>query len=74
MIYQDPEQLKVFISGMDDFEKIAYEDIACKFDFSPYKTVLDLGGAGAELSIALAKKYPQLTFETLDLPQVQPIA
>lgn len=59
---------------MGDYQNGAFHDFAAKFDFYSYKTVLDVGGAGANLSIAVAKQNPHLSCETLDLPAVFPIA
>lgn len=59
---------------MDDFENIAYEDFARKFDFTNYNTLLDLGGAGGRMSISVAKTHPHMACETLDLAPVLPIA
>src|SRR5204863_3161534 len=48
--------------------------LADTFDFSPYQTVCDVGGATGQLSIILAERYPHLSCVSFDLPVVEPIA
>lgn len=43
--------------------------LAKAFDFSNYKTLLDLGGGTGATSIALCKNYPHLETIVLDLPE-----
>jgi predicted nicotinamide N-methyase len=45
-----------------------------KFDFSKYKTLCDVGGAAATLSMIVAQKYPNLEIVSADLPQASAIA
>jgi 16S rRNA G1207 methylase RsmC len=51
-----------------------FETFADKFDFSPYKTMCDVGGASGQLSIFVARRHPHMTCRTCDLPAVAPIA
>jgi hypothetical protein len=44
------------------------------FDFSKYKTLCDMVGAGAMLSIQVAKQNPHISCTSFDLPPVEPIA
>ena len=52
----------------------AFMALAAKFDFGKYRTLCDVGGAGAALSIVLGSKFPNLTLTSFDLPPVAPIA
>jgi hypothetical protein len=47
---------------------------ATKFDFSKYNTLCDIGGAGAMLSIQVAKHNPHINCTSFDLPIVEPVA
>ena len=47
---------------------------AQKFDFKKYKTLTDAGGAGAMLSVMVAKHQSQMQCVSFDLPAVAPIA
>ena len=51
-----------------------FHAFAQKFDFSPYKTMCDVGGATAQLSIVVARHQEHLTLTSFDLPPVEPIA
>lgn len=46
------------------------EELASKFDFSKYNTLLDLGGGSGILSITAVKKYPNLKAIVFDFPPV----
>jgi cyclopropane fatty-acyl-phospholipid synthase-like methyltransferase len=51
-----------------------FEAFARKFDFSPYKTLCDIGGATGQLSMIVARQHPHLACITCDMPAVEPIA
>jgi len=51
-----------------------FETFAEKFDFAPYKTMCDVGGATGQLSIFVARRHPHMKCTTCDLPAVVPIA
>jgi O-methyltransferase domain/Dimerisation domain len=73
-LYGDPEKLENFLGGMTGFSRINFEALADKFDFSPYKTLCDIGGATGLLCIEVAKKHPNLRCLTFDLPPVETVA
>ncbi len=73
-IYGNPATLVPFLDAMDGFQRAPFTALAEKFDFSPYKTVTDVGGALALLSRLIAAKNPHLTATSFDLPQVTPHA
>lgn len=73
-LYSDPERLREFINAMSGISMGNFIAFANKFDFSKYKTLCDVGGAGAMLSIQVAKHQPQITCTSFDLPEVEPIA
>ncbi|HUP25013.1 MAG TPA: methyltransferase [Thermoanaerobaculia bacterium] len=73
-LYRDPSRLEQFLSAMSGVSRGYFRALAERFDFSPYRTVLDAGGASGELSIALACRHPHLRCTSFDLPVVEPIA
>ena len=48
------------MGAMTGLSRINFEAFAEKFDFSPYKTLCDVGGATGLLCIEVAKKHPHL--------------
>jgi hypothetical protein len=73
-LYSDPERLEQFMRAMAGISLANFETFAEKFDFAPYKTMCDVGGATGQLSIFVARRHPHMTCTTCDLPAVVPIA
>lgn len=73
-LYEDPERLEQFVDAMAAVQMGPFNALAEAFDFSPYATVCDVGGASGALSIVLARRYGHLRCITLDLPMVEPVA
>ncbi|MEQ9618742.1 MAG: methyltransferase [Deltaproteobacteria bacterium] len=73
-LYSDLPRLEQFMGAMSGLSRANFEALADKFDFSPYKTLCDVGGATGLLSIVVAKKHPELRCISFDLPAVEPIA
>ncbi|MEO7766169.1 MAG: methyltransferase [Ferruginibacter sp.] len=73
-IYKDAEKLKVFVHGMTGVQMGGFIGFAEKFDFSKYKTMVDVGGSSGMLSIMVAKHHPHISCTTFDLPAIEPIA
>jgi hypothetical protein len=73
-LYADPVKLENFLGGMMGLSRINFEALADKFDFSPYKTLCDIGGATGLLCIEVAKKHPHLQCVSFDLAPVEPVA
>jgi precorrin-6B methylase 2 len=59
---------------MTGLSRINFEAFAQKFDFAPFQTMCDVGGATGLLSIEVAKRHRHLRCTSFDLPQVEPIA
>lgn len=72
-LYSDPTRLKQFIHAMSGISTGNFVALANKFNFSPYKTLCDIGGAAGVLSIQVAKHNLNMRCTSLDLPQVTPI-
>jgi O-methyltransferase domain/Dimerisation domain len=73
-LYADPATLAQFLDAMTGFQAANFELLAEKFDFSRYTTVSDVGGALALLSRIVGARYSHLSFTSVDLPAVVPLA
>jgi SAM-dependent methyltransferase len=73
-LYRDHARLEQFMQAMVGFQMGNFHALADRFDFSPYQTVCDVGGATGKLSIILAEHHPHLRCTSFDLPVVEPIA
>jgi hypothetical protein len=73
-LYADPAQLEQFMDAMTGVSLANFESFAAKFDFSPYRSMADVGGATGQLSCIVARRHPHLACASFDLPVVQPIA
>ena len=73
-LYAELPKLEQFMGAMTGLSRINFEAFAAKFDFSPFKTLCDVGGATGLLCIEAAKVQPHLRCISFDLPPVEPIA
>ena len=73
-LYADGARLGEFLDAMTGFQAANFTLLAEKFDFSPYASVSDIGGALALLSRIAAARHPHLGFASFDLPAVAPHA
>ncbi|MHA1511037.1 MAG: FAD-dependent oxidoreductase, partial [Promethearchaeota archaeon] len=69
----EEELLEMFRSTMPIAMK-AGEELAKKFDFTPFKTLADVGGASGGLAISLTKANPNLKVIVTDIPVVTPVS
>lgn len=74
LLYSDEARLEQFLGAMAGLQNGNFEALADRFDFSQYKSVVDVGGANAQLSRILAARHPHLSLLSFDLPAVCPIA
>ena len=73
-LYADVPKLEQFMGAMTGLSRINFEAFAEKFDFAPYRTLCDVGGATGLLSIEVARRHAHLKCTSFDLPPVEPIA
>ncbi|MEL1241832.1 methyltransferase [Flavobacterium flavipallidum] len=73
-LYEDPNRLKEFIHAMSGVQMGNFMALAQQFDFSNAKSLVDIGGSGALLSLMVAKQHPHMSCTSWDLPAVAPIA
>lgn len=70
----DPEQARTFILGQHSASHGGGRMLTTKFDFSPYRKLVDLGGGSGACAIAACQKHPKLEAVVVDFPQVLKVA
>jgi hypothetical protein len=73
-LYSDPARLEQFMGAMMGLSRMNFELFAENFNFKPFKTLCDVGGATGLLSLEVAKRQPHMRCTSFDLPVVAPIA
>lgn len=73
-IYADENVLREFLHAMGGVQAGNFDFFARNFDFSPYKTMCDVGGSGGNLCIHVVKNNEGIDCLSFDLPPVAPIA
>lgn len=73
-VYADPKKLKEFVGAMGGVQMGNFMAFAKQFDFSNYKTLCDIGGAGGFLAAHVALNNAHMQCTSIDLPPVEPIA
>jgi predicted O-methyltransferase YrrM len=73
-LYADEARLKEFLRAMGGAQMGNFMVFAKTFDFSNYKTLCDVGGAGGYLSAQVAMNNAHVNCISYDLPPVEPIA
>ena len=73
-LYANPARLEQFMDAMSGVSMANFEAFAARFDFSPYRTMADVGGATGQLASIVARRHPHLGCASYDLPVVRPIA
>ncbi|XP_065642661.1 tetracenomycin polyketide synthesis 8-O-methyl transferase TcmO [Hydra vulgaris] len=72
--YLDSVKLKEFIHSMSGLQMENFILLAQNFDFSKYKTLVDIGGSAGILSLMVAKNHSHMSCISWDLPPVTLIA
>lgn len=70
-LYQEQEQMRDFIAMMDALSGTLGPELAEIMDWSPYGSVVDVGGARGNLAALLVKAHPHLEAAVFDLPPVE---
>jgi hypothetical protein len=73
-LYAEQPRLEQFMGAMTGLSRLNFEAFAERFDFKPYRTLCDVGGATGLLSMEVARRHPHLQCTSFDLPVVEPIA
>lgn len=70
----DPEKARVFILGQHSASMGGGRMLAAKFDFSPFRNMVDLAGGSGACSIAACRSNAELTSVIVDFPNVLRVA
>lgn len=73
-LYRTPERLQQFMEAMAGISAGNFQAFANTFDFTPYKTLCDVGGCTGQLSMLVAKAHPHMRCVSADLPAATAIA
>lgn len=73
-IYADENVLREFLHAMGGVQAGNFDFFARNFDFSPFKTMCDVGGSGGNMCIHVVKNNENINCLSFDLPPVAPIA
>lgn len=73
-LYETPQKLEQFMGAMAGISAGNFHQFADQFDFSPYKTHCDVGGATGQLASMVAARHEHMQCMSFDLPAVEPIA
>jgi precorrin-6B methylase 2 len=73
-LYADEARLEQFLAAMASLQAGNFAVLGNRFDFSKFRSVLDVGGANGALCRQLAARFPELSLLSFDLPAVAPIA
>lgn len=73
-IFSTPSKLEMFMGAMTANNTPAHRELAKKMDFSNVTTVLDVGGATAQLCIEIAKENENVNCISMDLENVTEVA
>ncbi len=67
--FNTEEAKREFLMGMHGFGMISSPQVVSAVDLSPFKHLVDLGGATGHLACAACARYPQLKATVFDLPE-----
>jgi hypothetical protein len=73
-LYSDLPRLEQFMGAMTSLSRINFEAFAEKFDFRPFTTLCDVGGATGLLCMEVARRHAHMRCTSFDLPPVEPLA
>lgn len=68
--FKTDEDLRAFLRGMHGFGLLSSPKAVAAFDLSPFRRLVDLGGATGHLALSACDRYPQLKAVVFDLPRV----
>jgi acetylserotonin N-methyltransferase len=68
------EAMRTFTMGMHGFGVLSSPTVVTAFDLTPFKRMVDLGGATGHLTIAACEQYPRLQGTVFDFAKVLDVA
>jgi len=69
-IAKDPAEAANFDAAMADFTKLAAIAVAAAYDFTPLRTIIDVGGGNGALLLGILRANPHLEGVVADRPDV----
>jgi acetylserotonin N-methyltransferase len=72
--FHDDEARREFLMGMHGYGLISSPQVVAAFDLSPFRRLVDLGGATGHLAVAACRRYPAMRAVVFDLPDAVPLA
>lgn len=72
--FKTEDSRREFLMGMHGYGLISSPSVVAAFDLSPFRMLVDLGGATGHLAIAACDRYPSLRATIFDLPAAIPLA
>ncbi len=67
------DDLRQFFRGEHPYAVDYGRDLVARYDFSKYKTLLDVGGGSGGLAIAVTEACPHIQATVVDLPKITPV-
>ena len=67
---KDPAQAANFDAAMADFTKMTAVAVAAAYDFTPFRTIVDVGGGNGALLLGILRATPRLEGIVFDRPDV----
>jgi len=67
------DELRQFFCGEHPYTVEYGRDLVERYDFSSYRTLLDVGGGSGGLAIAVTEARPHIQATVVDLPKVTPV-
>lgn len=67
---RDVAAARAFDAAMAGYTAVAARDVVASYDFSPFRTIVDVGGGTGALLAAILTKFPQPRGIDFDLPHV----
>ncbi len=65
-----PEYDRLFTGAMESVEALTGVDYLDDFDWGRFERIIDVGGSNGSKTLAILKRYPTLTAQVFDRPQV----
>ena len=67
------DELRQFFCGEHPYAVAKGRELVGRYDFSSYRTLLDVGGGSGGLAIAVTEACPHIQATVVDLPKVTPV-
>src|SRR5205823_14280249 len=67
---KDPAQAANFDAAMADFTNMTAVAVAAAYDFTPFRTIVDVGGGNGALLLGILRATPRLQGIVFDRPDV----